>query len=367
MSKTIKTVIQIFLAILFLISNLVSGTASGLEGKNIILLDDASLSLMQRVGKAEKAFDRNFKGEYFLTGYNFTTRGNNVSFGTFITSSGHRTSKISHHGDRLNIYHYSDTDDNHEDRNQKRMVVFLHRKSGNRWGVVNAAVLKGGTRYKVENLPLYLLGDPGVDESFSYVSALFKSADTEKSKKRLISVLAIHDHKEASPFLYKTASGDHGVKLRKTAIFWLGASSAERGYYYLKKLSDKATEKKIIKSLIFAFHNLNSKEGTRELIRIAKGTSHISARKDAIFWLGQRASKEAMGTLKDMVGSDESTSVKNSAIFALSQLDNDKSIPLLIDIVNKNKNPGVRKKALFWLGQKDDKRVIDLFEKLLLK
>jgi len=367
MTKALKTIIKIFLTIIFLISNMISGTASGLEGKNIILLDDASLNLEQRVNRAEKSFSGKFKGNYFLTGYNFTTRGKNISFGTFISSSDSRTSKISHDGDSLQIYHYMDADENHDSGYKKRMVIFLHKMDGRKSKVVNAVVLKGGVKYRIDDIPLYLIGDPDSNESFTYVKKLFRLSSTEKIKKRLISVMAIHDHKGASKFLYETASGDHGVKLRKTAIFWLGASSADDGFSYLKKLSDKATEKKIIKSLIFAFHNLNSKEGNRELIKIAKGTSHPSARKDAIFWLGQRASKECISTLKNVIDNDKNTDIKNSAIFALSQLDDDRSIPILIDIVKNNKNPRIKKKAMFWLGQKDDKRVIDLFESILLK
>ncbi len=367
MTKALKAIIKIFVTIIFLISHMISGTASGLEGKNIILIDDNSLNLEQRADRAEIAFSGKFKGDYFLTGYNFTTRGSNISFGTFISSSDSRTSKISHDGDSLQIYHYMDGDEDHDTSYKKRMVIFLHRIDGRNSEVVNAVVLKGGVKYRIDDIPLYLLGDPNTNESFTYVKKLFKLSTTEKTKKRLISVIAIHDSKESSQFLYKTAAGDNGTKLRKTAIFWLGAGGADDSYSYLKKLSDKATEKKIIKSLIFAFHNLNSNEGNRELIRIAKSTVPDESRRDAIFWLGQRASKEGIKTLKDVISNDKDEDIRNSAVFALSQLDDDRSIPILIDIVKNNKNPSIKKKAMFWLGQKDDKRVIDLFESILLK
>ena len=367
MTKALKTIIKIFLILIFVLSHFLSGAESGLEGKNIILIDDVSLSLEQRVEKAEKVFSTKFNGTYFLTGFKVNTRGGNISFGTFITSSDDRMSKISHDGDSLRIYHYTDTDLDYEEDYKKRIVLFLHKKSGKRSDVVNAVTLNGGARYKIDGLPLYLLGEPGVDESFNYVKDLFTSAENEKSRKRFISVIAVHDHKDTSRFLYDTASGDRGIELRKTAIFWLGAVKSEKSYIYLKKLSDSATEQKIIKSLIFAFYTLDSEKGNRELIRIAKGDIPSSARKDAIFWLGQRASKEGIKALKDVLINDKNTDVKNSAVFAISQLDNDQSIPILIDIVRNNKNPKIKKKAMFWLGQKDDKRVIDLFESILLK
>ncbi len=365
--KTLKTIIKIFLIIIFLISEMLSGAVSGLEGKNIVLIDDTSLSLEQRVEKAEKAFSAKFNSNYFLTGYYVNTRGGNMSFGTFITSSEDRTSRISHDGDSLRIYHYMASDYDKGDNFKKRIALFLHKKTGKKFQVVNAVTLNGGARYKIDGLPLYLLGEPGVDESFNYVKDLFTSAENERSRKKFISVIAIHDHKDTSRFLYDTASGDLGIELRKTAIFWLGAVKSEKSYIYLKKLSDSATEQKIIKSLIFAFYTLDSGKGNKELIRIAKGDIPSSARKDAIFWLGQRASKEGIDTLRDVLLNDEESEIRNSAVFAISQLDDDKSIPILIDIVRNNKNSKIKKKAMFWLGQKDDKRVIDLFESILLK
>lgn len=367
MTRAFKAIIKIFLIIILLISHMLSGTISGLEGKNIFLIDDALLSLTQRVEKAQRDFSVKFKGNYFLIGYYFNSRGNNISFGTFINSSENRTSRISNDSDSLNIYHFMDADENHETGYKNRMVIFLHRISGKRSEVVNAVILKGGVRYKIEDLPLYLLGEPATDKSFHYVKNLFSNSSNERIQKRFLPVIAIHDHEGSSPFLFKAASGNFNPELRKTAIFWLGAVKGEDSYHYLKKLSDNATEAKIIKSLVFAFYNLDSKEGNRELIRIAKSTSPASARKDAIFWLGQRASKEGIKTLKDMIYNDKDEDVRNSAVFALSQFDDDKSIPILIDIVKNNKNPRIRKKAMFWLGQKDDKRVIDLFESILLK
>ncbi len=367
MTKALKTIIKIFLILIFVLSHFLSGAESGLEGKNIILIDDVSLSLEQRVEKAEKVFTTKFNGSYFLTGYNVNTRGGNISFGTFITSSDDRMSKISHDGDSLRIYHYTDTDLDYEEDYKKRIVLFLHKKSGKRSEVVNAVILKGGIRYKIKDIPLFLLGDPDTNESFNFVKKLFDSSSTEKFQKRALAVIAIHDHKGSSSFLYKTASANYSSNLRKSAIFWLGVTKAKDSIRFLKKLSNSATEKKIIKSLVFAFYNLNSKEGNKELIRLAKGDIPSSARRDAIFWLGQRASKEGIRTLKNVVSNDKNEDIRNSAVFALSQLDDDRSIPILIDIVKNNKNPRIKKKAMFWLGQKDDKRVIDLFESILLK
>lgn len=59
--------------------------------------------------------------------------------------------------------------------------------------------------------------------------------------------------------------------------------------------------------------------------------------------------------------------VRESAVFALSQRPKDEGVPALIRIARENADPELRKKAIFWLGQSDDPRALALFEELLTK
>ncbi len=59
--------------------------------------------------------------------------------------------------------------------------------------------------------------------------------------------------------------------------------------------------------------------------------------------------------------------VRESAVFALSQRPHDEGVPALIRIARENPDPELRKKAIFWLGQSDDPRALALFEELLTK
>lgn len=59
--------------------------------------------------------------------------------------------------------------------------------------------------------------------------------------------------------------------------------------------------------------------------------------------------------------------VRESAVFALSQRPKDEGVPALIRIARQNPDPELRKKAIFWLGQSEDPRALALFEDLLTK
>ena len=59
--------------------------------------------------------------------------------------------------------------------------------------------------------------------------------------------------------------------------------------------------------------------------------------------------------------------VRETAVFALSQRPHDEGVPALIRIARQNPDPELRKKAIFWLGQSDDPRALALFEELLTR
>lgn len=59
--------------------------------------------------------------------------------------------------------------------------------------------------------------------------------------------------------------------------------------------------------------------------------------------------------------------VRETAVFALSQRPRDEGVPALIRIAKQNPDPELRRKAIFWLGQSDDPRALSLFEELLTR
>ncbi len=59
--------------------------------------------------------------------------------------------------------------------------------------------------------------------------------------------------------------------------------------------------------------------------------------------------------------------VRETAVFALSQRPKEEGVPALIRIARENRDPELRRKAIFWLGQSDDPRALALFEELLTR
>lgn len=370
MFKILRAILSLIILLMLLFPSVLDGsTSEGIRGKNIKILDSSDQSIQKKIKTAEKDFIKNFNGSYFLTGYLFESVNKTFTHGTSISSGENTMSKIKRDGDNIRVCHYGPDFTGKEKDNKNpvaRMVIFLHKKMGNRFEITDSTILNYGYKYNAGILPVYWFGDAVTSESFGFVKDLFKNGSGEL-RKHLLPVIAIHNHKNSIEFLYNVAKGDFPSSLRKSSVFWLGAVKDKRSVSYLIKLAENEDEFEIRKGIIFAFYIHGSDKALAELIKTAKNDRSSSLRKNAAFWLGQKASKECILALKEIVISDDELKVKTAAVFAISQLKNDRSIPILIEISKNNRSPRVRKKAIFWLGQKDDKRVIDLFEKILLK
>src|SRR5688572_29993099 len=129
------------------------------------------------------------------------------------------------------------------------------------------------------------------------------------------------------------------------------------------RLRTSDEEKKIV--FVIAQHDHPSVAG--DLIALARNDPDKEIRRAAIFWLGQKAGVKAADELQRSVDEDPDDDVKNHAVFAISQLPAERSVPMLINLVKTHKSRGVRKKAMFWLAQTGDPRALELIEGILMK
>ena len=366
--NVIKKLILLILQLLLLIPlTMFSQGIKGLKG-NITILDQANLSVSQKIKQAEERFLKAGQGSYFLTGYTFSAKGHGQISGTHITTHDERISTIIHEQDRLRIIHYGSWDSDREKSKSpvEREVLFLHRKKSRGSEIVDISLLNTNGKYEIKTLPLYWLGTVPANDSMKFLTTLYKTPSMEM-KKRLLPVIAYQCHPEACSFLYGVAKNESSENLRKKAVFWMGVSRDAKAVGYLKKIFSSDSSATVRKQVVFALYLHKSKPAIQELIKIAKKGESTSLRKKAIFWLGQRASNEAVKTLTEIIKSKDDIKVKSSAVFAISQLPKDKAVPLLIDIAKNHKSRAVKKKAIFWLGQIGDERAIQFFEKILLK
>lgn len=370
MTKVIKLILVLVALLLFFNGILARGTKN-IQAKQTYLLDELKLPLTQKIKKAGDQFNRECKGDYFLTGYSFSALSRARVSGTYIDSHAEPVSRIYHEGDRLVIRHFgysTDDDDRAGPEAVDRDIIMLHKKKGRGSKIVDVSLLNPDSTYRLADTPLYWLGSINTEESMDFLVSVFKSKPGTRIRKNILAAVALHHHTGSVDFLYSVVQDhDYTEDLRKHAVFWMGMARHPGGLIYLKKIAAQETDYSIRKQVVFAFYLNGSSEAVRQLIGLARADASVSIRKKAIFWLGQKASKESIQALKEVIESKDELEVKSSAVFAISQLPRTKAVPMLIDIARKHRSPKIRKKAIFWLGEIGDERAIDFFEDILLK
>ncbi len=371
MKSASRKIVIMFAAAIFLsvCSFLFAQTAPEFLKGNVHRLDKGELPLEKRFERAEKEFRNLGRGDAYLTGYAFWSRH---EFHTDRCWQPSEPYVVRVKDSEIDLQRFSKwrkkqgEQVNSEQGEELVGLLFLHRISKGKAGIVDARVIDLDHSYEFEDVPVFWLGDAKSSESLGFLEKLFATGDP-KTRKTLIFVTSLHPDAKVYDFLRSVALGKYSTELRKNAIFWLGNYKDEKSLNGLKDIYKKERDSELREHVIFAFSLSQDKAAVEELIAIAKNEADRDVRKKAIFWLGQKASKECAQALKDVIEESEDVEVKNSAVFAISQLPKEKSVPMLIDIARTNKSASVRKKAIFWLGQTDSEEALKFFEEILLK
>jgi hypothetical protein len=217
-------------------------------------------------------------------------------------------------------------------------------------------------------LPFVWLADARPEQSIALLASFVSNGEEPAAKKvteGAIAAIALHDHPNADRTLESYLSPGQPERLRKKAVFWMGAERGRRGYEMLRKVVREDPSDKVRDQAIFALSISPVPEAVDTMIDVAHNDRSTRVRGQALFWLGQKAGKKAVGAISDAIENDPETAVKKKAVFALSQLPADEGVPLLIQVARTNRNPAVRKQAIFWLGQSKDSRALAFFEEIL--
>jgi len=357
------------LVVLLVVPVLGASQSKSLKGK-VFYMDQEGPSLSKKMELAEKKFQKEEKGQVYFTGYAFQSRYEINMNGDYDLKSPY---EVSRDHDEIRIRRRSGREgfsmNSNEAGDEGEMIglLIMHQISGRKNEIKDMHIFDLDRTYEFHKEPVYWLGSAEIKESFRFLEKEFDSSDSEL-KETIIFTLYSHETPLSYDFLFKTASGDDSVDVRKNAVFWLGNFKDRKSLDMLRTIFKKESSTELKKQVIFALTLSDREEAVEELIKIAKQDDSEDVQKQAIFWLGQKASEKSIETLKGVVDEDdEDTEVRKSAVFAISQLPPEKSVPILIDIAKTNKSPSVRKQAIFWLGQEDSKEALKFFEEILLK
>jgi hypothetical protein len=223
-------------------------------------------------------------------------------------------------------------------------------------------------RVDADGMPVHWLTDVRPAESVAFLRAYVQgnAANYQNSPHgAAVAAIASTDDPSADAAMEQFTSASAPEKLRKDAIFWLGAARGTKGYEMLRSIVKNDASDEDRDRATFALSISTAPEAVDTLIDVARHDASSHVREQALFWLAHKAGAKAAGVIGSAAENDPDTAVKKRAVFALTQLPPDQGVPLLIQVAQSNRNLAVRKQAFFWLGQSKDPRALDFIARVL--
>jgi hypothetical protein len=146
------------------------------------------------------------------------------------------------------------------------------------------------------------LGTVGAREAAAYLLTLAER-DSGRASEKAILPAVLADSATIWPDLLRIAKSDRvSRKVRRSAVFWLGQAAGDAATRGLTDLvDDRAADRDVRESAVFALSQRPKDEGVPVLIRIAKGNPDPGLRRKAIFWLGQSNDPRALALFEELL------------------------------------------------------------------
>ena len=248
------------------------------------------------------------------------------------------------------------------------LLFRFQNRSAGKYGFQEIKINHLGHPVELDNLPLYWLGEADRDQSAAFLKKCFENVKTNLSelKEEIVLAAGLHGpHAGVFRFLEDVLNGSHPVKVRESAVFWIGQQQNPAAVNVLLRTLRKDPSQDVREHAVFSLSLVRCDEADNALIQLATREKDKSLRKKAIFWLGQKAVKKSGKILEGVIRDEKDSEIQSAAVFALSQQAG--SASKLATIAKTHPSLAVRKKAIFWLSQSDDpvglKTILEILEK----
>ena len=219
-----------------------------------------------------------------------------------------------------------------------------------------------------EGLPIVWLGPSTDEDSLEIVSGFYKRFESDRWKKRMISVMGGHsDSERVVPLLIDILNSRQSVELRKRAASELGDHAHPDALRILHKTAMADRSLDVRKRAAYGLEDMELEGAVDALVEIARKADSRDVKRAAISALGDKASQRAAAELENIIYDDDDTEVQKRAVSALEDLPPDLGIPVLIKVAKTHPKLPVRKRAIHTLGDSDDPRALETLIELLMR
>src|SRR5581483_1762248 len=206
---------------------------------------------------------------------------------------------------------------------------------------------------EIKTIALQSVCQSGSDRCVDLIAEIIRdSKGSMRFRENAIALLGQHGGgKRTTELLKEIVRNQQDVKLRKTAIFWLGQNGDASVVDILKDLVNSSKDNETAEAALFALSQNGSSQASQLISDLAMQAPTREIRLKAIFWLSQRGGESVQDQLMSIYNSSQDTEIKKQVLFALSQRSSSSARAKLLEIAQRDKDIEIRKQAIFWIGQ----------------
>ncbi|HSE97490.1 MAG TPA: HEAT repeat domain-containing protein, partial [Blastocatellia bacterium] len=144
---------------------------------------------------------------------------------------------------------------------------------------------------EIKSIALQGLFQNNPDRAAEVAAEILKpdSKASRRLKENALNMLGQYRGKQSSAIFLDVARRNTDMKLRRSAIYWLGRTGDETILNGLRDMAVTSTEREISRAALGAIAQQSGTRPNEILVEIARTAPNVEVRKAAVQWLGQRS------------------------------------------------------------------------------
>jgi len=273
----------------------------------------------------------------------------------------------------------------------RNLGIFVLRDPGNSQ-VTRMEIYNLERKREYAGYPVFWLGRSNNEESLNYLRPLVEGGTANTLTDRALLAIALHDDARVTDILKTFVRKSTLLKVRSSAVYWLGQSSGEQGFLAdivrdagediklrqraayavgeshdraamttVQSLYDTVSEKEIRRSLIRAASGNEDKDAALAFVlKVARNDADREARRTAIRVMGEFDREAVVDELMKLYTNDTDVEIKRTVLQALSEMKNPRAQTRLLEVARSDANGEMRRQAIRSLSQRGEAAIDDL-------
>lgn len=228
---------------------------------------------------------------------------------------------------------------------------------------VAKAISRDDCEIKVLALQSLFQADP--ERAIAFVSEALKTTNPCPGfQSAAVSLLGSHGKGRVVPLLLDIARGNGELKLRLTAIRWLGEQHTEQVSDELIKLYDADRTKEVRVQILRALVESRTPRASAKVLEIARGAGgdEMAVRQAAIRYVGELKDSASLDELIRIFDADKTQEIRAQVLRALSERDDPRARGKILDVAKRGETPEIRVEAIRRLGDRGKLAIDDLIQ-----